>query len=349
MNFKRLAITLLLLASLVLLGACNSQPKQESDQSAPATPSVTLDRQGLVDLMVKYLNALAKHDTAAVPFAEKVKYTENTAEIPIGKGLWTTASAGPSEFQIYAADPVAQQVACLVMMKELDKDVLLGARLKVENGKITEAEHLAIRDLGTSPFGAAAMANLKTPRPGLLEDVPEAERMSRDDLIKIGLTYYDALTGEDGKLSPFAEECERHENGATTAGGKPQTQTGIPAPMNPEFAAMMKAMEEVGAVPNTCEAQISTGQFSYISDIQNRRVLIGDVQKGLAVGFSMFYHDSSLKEYKYKGSKGEKMLPAYQGLFNLPAMHIYKIKNGKIYDIEAIGFTMPYGLKSGWE
>jgi hypothetical protein len=30
-------------------------------------------------------------------------------------------------------------------------------------------------------------------------------------------------------------------------------------------------------------------------------------------------------------------------------MHIYKIKKGKIYDIEAIGFTLPYGTKSGWE
>jgi hypothetical protein len=34
---------------------------------------------------------------------------------------------------------------------------------------------------------------------------------------------------------------------------------------------------------------------------------------------------------------------------NLPAMHIYKIRNGKIYDIEAIGMTLPYGTKPGWE
>jgi len=41
-------------------------------------------------------------------------------------------------------------------------------------------------------------------------------------------------------------------------------------------------------------------------------------------------------------------MPSYQGTFNLPAMHIYKIKKGKIYEIEAIGFTSPYGIK-GWE
>jgi hypothetical protein len=65
----------------------------------------------------------------------------------------------------------------------------------------------------------------------------------------------------------------------------------------------------------------------------------------------MFYHDSSVKEYDYKGPDGKVVSkrPSYQGAFNLPAMHIYKIKNGKIYDIEAIGFTLPYGTKSGWE
>ncbi|MBN1567891.1 MAG: hypothetical protein JXA73_08580 [Acidobacteria bacterium] len=351
MKLRQLTITLVVLASLILLGACGPKATQEPAQSTQATPGAALDRQGLVDLMGNYLAALVKHDPGAVPFAEKVKFTENTAEIPVGKGLWVTASGGPSEFQIYAADPVAQQVACLVMMKEVNKDVLLGARLKVENGKITEAEHLAIRDLGTSPMGQSALDNLKTPRPGLVEDVPEAERMSRDDLIRIGLTYYDALTGEDGKLSPFAEECERHENGGTTAGGKPRPSGAAQATVqpDPQLEKMMKAMADLGPVPNTCEAQISTGTFSYITDIKNRRVLIGDEQKGLSVGFSMFYHDSSLKEYKFKGPKGETMLPSYQGVFNLPAMHIYKIRNGKIYDIEAIGFTMPYGLGSGWE
>jgi hypothetical protein len=348
MKSRQWTMILLLLASLILLGACSPQTKQDSGASAPAKPGITLDRQALIDVMGKYLAALVKHDPAAVPFAEKVKFTENTAEIPVGKGLWVTASGGPLEFQIYAADPVAQQVAGLVMMKEVNKDILVGLRLKLEDGKITEAEHHAIRDLGTSPMGASAMENLKTARPGLTEDVPAAERVPRDQLIKIGLTYYDALTGEDGKLSPFANECERHENGALTAGGTPKPGAASPT-ADPQFAEMMKSMAALGQVPNTCEAQMSTGQFSYITEIRNRRVLIGDEQKGIAVGFSMFYHDSALKEYKYKGPKGEKMLPSWQGTFNMAGMHVFKIKNGKIYDIEATGIVLPYGAKSGWE
>jgi len=104
----------------------------------------------------QYLAALVKHDPKAVPFAEEVKFVENTADIRVGKGLWITASGGPTEFQIYAADPVAQQVACLVMMKENNNDILLGARLKLESVRITEAEHLVIRELGTSRWEQGA-------------------------------------------------------------------------------------------------------------------------------------------------------------------------------------------------
>jgi len=346
MRKKCLITAVAVIASIAILGA-----------SGPifAAQDSECDRQCLVNFMQQYLAALVKHDPKAVPFAREVKFVESTANIPVGKGLWVTASGGPSEFQIYAADPVAQQVACLVMMKENNRDILLGARLKLEDLKITEAEHLVIRDLGTSPMGQGAMANLQKPRPGLLEDVAPADRMPRWQLLKIGRTYYDALTGEDGKLAPFAQECERHENGAVTAGGnmQPKAKPAAKEPaakLDPEMEKMMKAMAEMGPAARTCEGQISTGAFSYITEINNRRVLIADEQKGLAVGFSMFYHDSTLKEYKFKSPSGEIITrPSYQGTFNLPAMHIYKIKKGKIYDIEAIGFTLPYGTKSGWE
>ena len=35
--------------------------------------------------------------------------------------------------------------------------------------------------------------------------------------------------------------------------------------------------------------------------------------------------------------------------FDLPAAHIFKIQGGKIHEIEAMGFMMPYNSKTGWE
>jgi hypothetical protein len=341
MKTKILFTTVAVITSIAVLGI-----------SAPvfAAQDSECNRECLVNFMKQYLAALVAHNPKAVPFAHEIKFVENTANIPVGKGLWATTTGGPTEFQIYAADPVAQQVASLVMMKENNKDVLLGVRLKFEDLRIREAEHHVIRDLGSGAFGQMGLNNLQKPRPGLLEDVPPAERMSRGELLRIGRTYYEALTKENGKLSPFAKECERHENGMTTAGGPPPKPPAPDAKIDPEMKKLLEAMASSGPVENTCEAQISTGTFAYITDILDRRVLIADEQKGLAVGFSMFYHDSTLKEYPYKKPSGEiEMRPAWQGTFNLPAMHIYKIKKGKIYDIEATGFTLPYGTKSGWE
>jgi hypothetical protein len=89
--------------------------------------------------------------------------------------------------------------------------------------------------------------------------------------------------------------------------------------------------------------------WAYITEIKNRRLLVIDEQKGLAVGFSNFYHDSKLKVAKLKGVPGMESLPSYQGVFNMPAIHFFKIKKGKIYDIEATGLVEPYGAKTGWK
>jgi hypothetical protein len=319
--------------------------------SAPSSlQAAHCDRQCLVDLMKDYLAALVAHDPSAVPFDRYVKFTQNTANIPLGYGLWVTASGGPSEFQIYAADPVMQQVACLVMMKENNnEDILLGVRLALRRGKISEAEHHVVRqDL------LHAMQNLKKPRPGLVEDIVPEDRTPREQMLDIGLSYYDALTGEDGTLAPFALECERRENGGTSVGGKKEGPESMeaerdfapPDETDPEMAKLAKALS---AVPNTCEGQISAGVWAYISEIRNRRLLVIDEQKGLAVGFSNLYHDSKLKTMKLKGVPGVESVPAYQGTFNMPAIHFFKIKKGKIYEIEATGLVLPYGTKTGWE
>ena len=37
------------------------------------------------------------------------------------------------------------------------------------------------------------------------------------------------------------------------------------------------------------------------------------------------------------------------GPFDLPAAHMFKIRSGKIYEIEAIGYMAKHGVRSGWE
>ncbi|MFC1840997.1 hypothetical protein ACFL1N_15585 [Thermodesulfobacteriota bacterium] len=314
-----------------------------------AYTSGTCDHECLVKLMKDYLSALVAHDPSAVPFHKYVKFTENTAEIPVGYGLWETATGGPSEFQVYAADPVNQQVAGLFVMKEnSNQNILLGVRLALKRGKIAEAEHHVV------PRNEIHLENLIKPRPGLVEDIAPEDKTPREQMHDIGLSYYESLVGEDGTIAPFALECQRRENGGISVGGKkedfeaPEVERDFAPPesVDPE---MMKLGKALSAVPNTCEGQITAGVWAYIAEIRNRRLLVIDEQKGLAVGFSNLYHDSKLKTMKLKVDSGEMSVPAFQGNFNMPAIHFFKIKKGKIYDIEATGLVLPYGTKTGWE
>ena len=175
----------------------------------PAYAQKKCDRICLLCMMDQYLAALPKHDPAGLPIAGDVIIVENTEKIAVGRGLWETASAGPATFKIYAADPVAGQVGFIGIIKERNKPVILGARLKVVDGKITEIDHLVARDV-KEPLSA----NLTDPRPGFLTPLKQSERIPRDQMLKIAYSYYESIVQNNEKLAPFADECQRRENGS---------------------------------------------------------------------------------------------------------------------------------------
>src|SRR5688572_12212090 len=223
----------------------------------------TLDRSALLKLADTYLDALVAHDPRKVPLDSSVKVVENVTRIKAGEGLWKTATSGPTEFKIVAADPTTQQVGGLVVMQSEGKPAQVGFRLKVVNGKIVEAEHMvvAIRD--------ANNPNLQKPRPAIAMEVPDEYADSHGRLIYIAKSYYDALDNNNGHLAPFASDCQRHENGMRTAPfGGPALGGTIPGgtPRPPGLLGMQD-----------CTTQIDSGAFQYITTIDNRRVEIADV------------------------------------------------------------------------
>jgi hypothetical protein len=294
---------------------------------AQAAKGGSCDRACLKAQVDFYLAALVAHDPSQVPFDPNVKFVENTVPMRPGEGFWKTAATMPATFKIYVPDPVAQQVGFIGMLQEGDKPVELGLRLKLHNGKIVEAEHLVARQLRDT-----SLTNLQTPRPGLLATVPPAERSSREVLLKIGASYYDALVNSDGSAAPFADDCLRRENGMQT--------TGNPPPATPGRGTM-------GAMG--CAAQLNTRVMSYIKRIEPRRVWIADVETGLVFGLSQFRHPMEEKSLEIVGVPGVDSVDMPFKPFDLPAAHIFKVRDGKIHEIEALGFTMPYNSKTGWE
>ncbi len=282
------------------------------------------NRACLRDLASSYVAALVAHDPSKVPLSTDLKFVENVKPMKPGEGLWKTASEGPTTFAVYVPDPVSGQVGFIGMMKADGKPIELALRLKVRHGEIVEAEHLI-----ASPRDNV-LVNLHTPRAGLLSVVPKDERSSHAQLLKIGATYYEALVKGDGSLSPFADDCERHENGMITTGSK-----------------LMGSPD--GSPKLGCKTQLDTKVMSYIKRIEPRRVWIADTQTGLVFGLSQFRHPMKEDHVDIVGYPGVNTVAMKFKPFDLPAAHIFKVRGGQIHEIEAMGFMAPYESKTGWE
>jgi hypothetical protein len=311
------AIRNLVVASFALGAVAGAQAA-----SAQACDSACLNR--LVDT---YLAAVVAHDPSKAPIAPGAKFVENIEPMKIGEGLWKTASAVPTAFKIYVPDPVAQQVGFIGVMKEGDKPIEIGLRLKVADGKITEIEQIVVHTLREK-----GLVNLKTSRPAFGQVVPAAERTKRDEMLKIGTAYYEAIVTSNGKAAPFADDCLRHENGM---------QTNLNPPPDKPGSGTLGALK--------CADQLDSGVMSYIKAIEPRRVWIADVEHGLVFGMSQFRHSMKEKSVKIAGVPGVEKVDYDFKPFDLPAMHVFKIRGGKLHEIEALGFMAPYDAKTGWE
>jgi hypothetical protein len=296
------------------------------------------DRACLIKLADDYAAALAAHDPSKVPLAANAVTVENAKKIGRGDGLWRTATGGVTEFRVPVPDPVSQQVGLLAMMEVEGKPALVGIRLKRQGGRIVEAEHMVASNLSE-----AQLANLRAPRPALLRPVPEEYADSRGRLIHIGKSYYDALDLNNGAMTPFADDCERRENGFQTA-RNPMTRV---TSGNGQTDAAFAYLGGLG-----CAAQMNTNMWEYIDTIENRRVEIADTVTGLVWGASHFHHDMKEDRYRLIGVPGQeyRVIRASTGAgFDMPAFHIYKIWGGQMHEIEAIGIVLPYMSPTGWE
>ena len=296
------------------------------------------DRDCRIALTDTYLAAVVAGDPTKAPLADDISFVENVTKMEPGQGLWATAVSGPEDFAVYVPDVTQQQAGFMGMMTSQGEDgeqnVLVAVRLKVEGGEIAEAEHIV------AAVAANNMQRMATPRPGLVSEVPAASRKSHDELVRIGLSYYDALDDNDGTLMPFADDCVRHENGMITAG--PSAGSGPGADPNR------------APVANLCGPQLSSKSFTYIDRIENRRLIAADPVTGLSMGFSHFRHPMTNLPYNVihtDGSTSERNSENFSfNPFDMPAAHIFKIgADGLVHEIEAVGIVTPYNSPTGWE
>jgi hypothetical protein len=291
--------------------------------TALAQESGLCNRSCLEGIADQYLNAMVAHDASKAPFAKNLKFTENTIKLPPTEGLWFTSS-GLSDYKFYICDLKQGQVAWVGIVKEHDKPVILSLRLKVVDRRITEAESIVIRDLTERN-----LVNLKTPPPAFSEILAPAERVSREEMLRIPDLYFGALAILNDKNVPFDDECYRLENGMLTAGSFP----GAPPP-DPSMPRS----------PLCRNGKISP-MLKTIYSVHPRRTPVVDEEKGVIWGIYCFNHRGLATVTMPNGS----VQPTYfQTPNTMPMSEMFKIKNGKIRDILGFGTVMPYGIGDGW-
>ncbi len=342
---KRSRILLFTFFTVTGLWGCNNSENitiaesSDSGLNQEEELSLSCDRQCLIQLSHAYLQAMLSRNASSLKLSTDVLIVENLERKQLGEGLWQTLQAVPQNFEIIVPDVLQQQVGYLGMVQRLDddgslQDVLVAIRLQLEANKILEIEHII------TPIRDEFLSRMEAPRPGLLAEVPTASRKSHDELVALGLAYYDALDNNDGSLMPFAEDCQRHENGMITAG--PEAGPG-PNP-DPTRAPVAKL----------CATQLDSQTFVYIDRIENRRLIAADPVTGLAMGFSHFRHPMDNLPYLVTHTDGSTSERNSENMpyapFDLPAAHIFKIgADGLVHEIEAMGYMAPYNSPTGWE
>lgn len=175
------------------------------------------DRDCLAGMLTTYLDAMLKHDPALVPVTDDVRFTEDHKDLALGEGLWASIQ-GYGTFRQDVLDVRASTAGTHVLAMENGNPVLVAIRLKIEDGKVSEAETTVVRNREEGMIFNPA--NIIAASPAMNVVPAPAQRNSREEMVRLALLYPAGLRigsfVEAG--GQFAEETYRFENGQLMAG-----------------------------------------------------------------------------------------------------------------------------------
>jgi hypothetical protein len=300
-------------------------------QLAMAAPNglTDCDRQCLYGVLDQYLTALVKRDPSRAPWASNAITTENNVTIPIGDGLWNTITA-LGNYKLKFADTTSGQVGFFGLVTETIDSSGFALRIKVENKRITEVESLIFRVADASGIGGGPnpFANGKFfEKPILMQDLPIEQRRPRERMISIADGYFDTLQLNDGQMfTEFEDTCNRYEDGVQTTNNKDLVLTGI---------------AHLG-----CAEQFKLGYYRYDDRLRARRYPVVDEERGLVLAAGFIDHAGKLGSFKL--TDGRVIESPIRRPHSFYFLELFKIRNGKIAQIESIFITVPYRMQSPW-
>jgi hypothetical protein len=294
---------------------------------APGEPSAVVardcNRDCLIGFARRYMEALAHQDPKRAPFGDSVRFTENNVEMPLGRdGLWGTISAVAAT-ALEVADPTTGNAAWFGTVEEHGQPAYYAMRIRVQGQHIVEVETVVDRNTGLpAPCGDPAPL---VHDPAFAEILPESQQRARERLIAVANGYFSTVELNDGQLfTEFDPDCQRIENGISTTRGA----------------------AGAAALAQGCEAQFKLGFYRINKRVRERRYPLVDTERGVVVATGFFDHANTFDSYKTTDGKEHKTFLKWPNSLSL--MEAFKIREGKIYRVEAVFTYVPYFLHSPW-
>lgn len=164
-------------------------------------------------------------------------------------------------------------------------------------------------------------------KPAMLATVPEAERISRAEMLAVANGYFETIERNNGLIrTRFHPHCNRVENGVQTTNN----------------AAFPLPIARLG-----CEAQFALGWYRYDDELRARRFPLVDIERGIVLAYGFIDHSGRLGEYEL--TDGTRVSSPVRRPHSYYLAEAFKIRDGAIEQVEAVFHTVPYRMPSPWE
>jgi hypothetical protein len=290
-------------------------------------PAPECDRACLEGFVARYMDALVVRDASRLPWADRVKISENNVMLPVGDGTWNVADAEQKSSRLIFTDPQTGQAGYFGVIDQRGQPTYFGMRMKVAGGKIAEVEVLTKMPdpkLPLSPAGGNPRAYKHYPE--MFATLPIEKRTPRLRMIDLANGYFATLQLNDGKLfTHFTDDCKRQENGFESSG-------------NPEWERPEGKL--------SCGEQFKTGNFIFDCAVRDRDYMVIDEERGIVLSRAFIDHCGKLASAKL--ADGTPIDSWIRKPGSLSMLELFHITDGAIDRIEVVHIDVPYRMPSVW-
>jgi len=272
------------------------------------------DKAFLEEAADAYRAAYRAHDPSFAPFAERVRFSENNVEMPFPDGTWDTVTeeVGPA---LTLSDTTLGTVGIFTAIRQREIQGFLAVRLRIEGGRITEAEHIiSTRRNLSSPPTPIGEVDEYVHEPLIDRTVPHAERVQRERLIEHANGYFDTLQRNDGEIrgTSFHDYATRRENGLL-------------------FTDILGGFR--------------SGRYAF-NDRVRREMVVIDEERQVAMARGFIDHKGVLDEYCL--TDGTKTKSVFQEPQSWGFLEMFAIREDRIAAVVADFYQAPYYTVSPW-